>query len=530
MEPLSPFVTALEEAATAYPEKVAFKLPVLKDKKIIQGWRDITYKQTHDKMVGVARYWLKTLQLPPRSVVGLWLPGNSFSDMLHIFGIMKAGYIPHILLSDITNLEVVRALFKDTDCGAILYTPSASGEGLSKDFVCHPIMDTEEIEISEDSSIVIPFDSESVLNEGDTVVIVHTSGSTSGRPKIVHIRQKWFEANHHKSIMRKPRSPVIPRLGTFSHIGQLGAFLLYFTETVCLVMLPWLDYSAQDIIQMYKECGLSHFLQYAPALSRTIRAAQQNPELRAILQTFPVLFYLGTSLPESDIEWCKQNDIRLKTALALTETGSLMVQSGDDPNILHIIKAEGCSYKMVPVDADLDTSSDNSVTQSRLLELVVLSDSMDCPDPSHCDPVDGNFHTKDLFEEINPGEYKYRGRHDDIMQMANSSKCDTKYIEERVYTLCRDLVSTCVVVGTQKPAPALVVEHMPVNLTEKELIQQLSERLASINEGGYTHERIASGRILVVSPGELPRTSTKRNVIREATEIKFRNQINALYA
>ncbi|GJJ14663.1 hypothetical protein Clacol_008929 [Clathrus columnatus] len=517
MEHLSPFITALEEAATAYSEKVAFKLPILKNKNIIQGWRDITYKQTHDKMVEVAGYWLKTLQLPPRSVVGLWLPGNSFSDMLHIFGIMKAGYIPHILLSDITNVDVVRTLFKDTNCGAILYTPSASGEGLSKHFVCHPIMDAEEI--SEDSSVVIPFDSESVLNDEDIVVIVHTSGSTSGRPKIVRLRRKWFEANHRKGIIRKPRSPVIPRLGSFCHIGQLGAFLLYFTETVCLVMLPWLDYSAQDIIQMRKECGLSQFLQYAPALSRTIRAAQRNPELRAILQTFPVLFYLGTSLPESDIEWCKQNDIRLRTAFALTETGSLMAQYGDDPNILHIIEAEGCSYKMVPIDADQDTSSEDSVTQSHLLELVVLSDSMDCPDPSHCDPIDGNFHTKDLFEEVNPGEYKYRGRRDDIMLMANARKCDTKYIEERVYTLCKDLVSTCVVVGTEKPAPALVVEPTPVNLTEKELIQQLSERLASINEGGYSHERIAPGRILLVSPGELPRTSvlslnfqTKRNI------------------
>ncbi|GJJ14662.1 hypothetical protein Clacol_008928 [Clathrus columnatus] len=140
MEHLSPFITDLEKVATAYPEK-----------NIIQGWRDITYIQTRDKMVEVAGYWLKTLQLPPR------LPGNSFQDMLHIFGIMKA--------------DVVRTLFKDTNCGAILYTPSASGEELSKHFVCHLIMDAEKN--LEDSSVVVPSDSESVLDDEDIVVIVH---------------------------------------------------------------------------------------------------------------------------------------------------------------------------------------------------------------------------------------------------------------------------------------------------------------------------------------------------------------------
>lgn len=80
---------------------------------------------------------------------------------------------------------------------------------------------------------------------------------------------------------------------------------------------------------------------------------------------------------------------------------------------------------MIPVDNEV--VPEHIQAKSPLLELVVLSDSADLPDPSFCDPRDGHFHTKDLFEEVpTSGGYLYRGRLDDILIMKGARKLDTK--------------------------------------------------------------------------------------------------------
>lgn len=86
---------------------------------------------------------------------------------------------------------------------------------------------------------------------------------------------------------------------------------MYFKEQACLVMIPWNNFSADDTIRMSKECGINVLVQYAPYLSDTIRYAQKNPELLAILQSFPTVFYTGAALSEADVEWCGKNKIQL---------------------------------------------------------------------------------------------------------------------------------------------------------------------------------------------------------------------------
>lgn len=98
--------------------------------------------------------------------------------------------------------------------------------------------------------------------------------------------------------------------------------------------------------------------------------------------------------------------------------------STSSPSLLKLIVTDGCYYKMLRVDDDQTWYR----SEPDLLELVVLPDSLDCPEPSLCNPDDGIFHTSDIFEEINPGAgiYKYRGRLDDIITMRNGRNCDTK--------------------------------------------------------------------------------------------------------
>jgi hypothetical protein len=86
---------------------------------------------------------------------------------------------------------------------------------------------------------------------------------------------------------------------------------------------------------------------------------------------------------------------------------------------------EGSHYEFRPVTLGENTNFGNQ-PDTNLLELIVLSDSPNCPHPSFRH-ADGHFHTGDFFEEITLGQYASRGRNDDWIKSANALRCDTKY-------------------------------------------------------------------------------------------------------
>lgn len=93
---------------------------------------------------------------------------------------------------------------------------------------------------------------------------------------------------------------------------------MYFLEAACVVVLPWIDYTAEEIVRMHKECGLTVFTQFTPLLSETIRLAQTSPQLLDTLQSFPVVFYYGGALCEAEINWCTEKKIALKVSCSQT--------------------------------------------------------------------------------------------------------------------------------------------------------------------------------------------------------------------
>ena len=90
---------------------------------------------------------------------------------------------------------------------------------------------------------------------------------------------------------------------------------------------------------------------------------------------------------------------------------------------------EGTSYVFQPVSEDRGSKL---LLTNQLLELVVLSESDDCPHPS-LRMSDGHFHTGDLFIEPLPGHYVFMGRDDDWIKSENSLRCDTKYVASQCF-------------------------------------------------------------------------------------------------
>jgi hypothetical protein len=100
--------------------------------------------------------------------------------------------------------------------------------------------------------------------------------------------------------------------------------------------------------------------------------------------------------------------------------------NGQDAHLL--IPLEETSYGFFPIESNDEPSASTVAYQAstgRLLELVILSESGDCPDVTLRN-ADGHFHTGDLFLEVEAGKYLSRGRKDDWIKSENCLRCDTK--------------------------------------------------------------------------------------------------------
>jgi len=100
----------------------------------------------------------------------------------------------------------------------------------------------------------------------------------------------------------------------------------------------------------------------------------------------------------------------------------MLVSVGGNGQDVHLlVPLEGTSYGFFPIEFD----NESSTSTGQLLELVVFSESSDCPDVS-LRSADGHFHTGDLFLEVEAGKYLSRGRRDDWIKSENCLRCDTK--------------------------------------------------------------------------------------------------------
>ena len=297
----------------------------------------------------------------------------------------------------------------------------------------------------------------------------------------------------------------------------------------CTIQPAKVPYGVDEFMDMFKLCGLNRINIYSPPLTSLLRQAKENRQLFDALTGLNEVLYSGLALPQDEEDWAYRNGIRLKNIFGSTECGALLVSIGGTGRDARLLRPlDHTAYAFIPVD-----TSDTTVTpQTRLLELIVLSHSGDCPEPSRLSEEDGHFHTGDFFAETIPGCYASRGRDDDWIKLANAVRCDTKGMEDEVRAVCADIISECVVVGTGRRCPALFVETKPefAKTDEKELKLQIVYRMSGFNSRRYIEERISYPELIFVVPsGSLPRTSTKGNIRRKAVEEAYKEKMDKIY-
>ena len=133
------------------------------------------------------------------------LSGFTYTDVLHIYGISRAGYIPQLFSLKLSNPMVVHELLHRAGAQALIY--DASFESILKDLLLPIYRALASEQLEPGASVALPDISES--QEDDIAFIFHTSGSTSGSPNLVPMTYRWLSTvvtkSHHIS---KPRDPL----------------------------------------------------------------------------------------------------------------------------------------------------------------------------------------------------------------------------------------------------------------------------------------------------------------------------------
>jgi acyl-CoA synthetase (AMP-forming)/AMP-acid ligase II len=114
----------------------------------------------------------------------------TYIDVLNIYGLTRAGYIPQLFSIRLPNPDVVREMLVRAQARAILVDPSF--ENILKE--CPLPIHRAATSLYDIDSQEWPLPSFPTLGEDDIVFIFHTSGSTSGSPKLVPCSLSWLNS------------------------------------------------------------------------------------------------------------------------------------------------------------------------------------------------------------------------------------------------------------------------------------------------------------------------------------------------
>ncbi|KAL5584095.1 hypothetical protein FOVSG1_015446 [Fusarium oxysporum f. sp. vasinfectum] len=533
-------ITALQKTAKADPLVPALKIPQLSSDGELLGWKDIVYSQFLHDVEQSAKYWSRELSetgIEARSVIGLWLKGTTYLDLLHIWGISRAGYVPQLISAHLTSNTVVGELLNEAKAKGVIHDPAIT-PSVGEKVPAFPAIDFLDLNIEQ-----YPLAEVSSPTSGEEIVfILHSSGSTSGKPKLVPETARWLDCNIRKAQHFTFRPPgaeaqeTIVASGSFCHVASTLTFAACVDRGCCMALPTSIPYSLPELRRIVKECKVTLFNMFSSFLTGVIKEARKDPELLEMLQSFDACTCGGLPLEETEGAWAREQGINLVDLFASTEVGCMLIGvGGREGNLLRLWPES--TFEMRPISVAPDdaingapSSTTNGASSEKLVELVVLRHAPECPHPSLCDEKTGDFITGDIFLQVGPDRYIAKGRNDDWVKMEISLRCDTRSIENNALETCeKDLISAAVVVGAARPSPALLVEAKQTE-GHDELPDEILRRITPFHERRYKHERIRDSRLIIVVPnGALPKTP-KGSIQRKVVEREFKKDLDRIYS
>ncbi|KAJ7678090.1 putative amp-CoA ligase [Mycena polygramma] len=523
------FLSLVRPVLRQNPERLVFR-PYLGP---VDGWSKINGQEFDRHMSASAAHWaeqLGALGLVPHDVVGVWFTGKKYEDLINILGLCAAGYVPQLFSIVFPNPDVIWDLLAKSNAKALILDSAFASNAARSQVPTLAALSLTALDNSKD----IPVAQIAAVAQDAIAVIVHSSGTTSGTPKLIPTTHSWISTyitNRYSACQGcQEGDNVMNTIGSLAHVASLTSFLAAAYRGYCTAQSPAMGMSTEELMRMAKQCGLNRLVVYATFLAVYIKAAQTDPEVLETLRGFRQIVHGGVALNREDEEWAYANGLPITAMYATSETATLMATKlGNDPSDRLLRLLPGGSARLIPYNV-IDTDSDNTPSASQLWEMVLPSGAPDSPHSSLI-ADDGLYHTKDVFEEVQPGFYIFRGRRDDWLKTV-PGLVDTKAIEDNVRKTCEGLLHDAVVLGTNRTKPCLFVEaNTPWGTDEGRrcLIDQIIERTKSFNDRLLAHERINNpNQIRIVPFGTLPRNKEKGNIRRNATEQLFSAELDII--
>ncbi|KAL0566740.1 hypothetical protein V5O48_015266, partial [Marasmius crinis-equi] len=325
--------SALSLAASKWPYAPAFKRPVLNAHKVVIGYETVTYQEFFEDVSRYAVFWSEKLaqeDVNPGDVVSLCftgateayletysVPGTTYLDLLHVYAILKAGFILHCFSVLPGSADAMRIMIIEAGAKAFV----CDEDYLNKAFAS--VLDFGDITVFKACKIRSP-------EVGDTntatiaitppapepeaiYFILHSSGSTEGLPKLIPWTYRQIDA-----LIRDTK------LSSESEPECWG----WFNEIKAAVGLA----------------GVQQIAMYSNHISSFIKEAKsgENREIMSCLAGLRAVNLVGGTISEVDLEYLKKERVNLITNYGLTETGGLLRSKGlrlaaDEPDYLEEI-------------------------------------------------------------------------------------------------------------------------------------------------------------------------------------------------
>lgn len=129
--------------------------------------------------------------------------GWTYDDLVHIYGVSRAGYVPQLFTINLPNPKVILELLHKADARALIHDTRYESVLGGFALPVYPASGVSDLG-HEDAGLVLK-DSHVNVDMEETVFYFHTSGSTSGSPKVVPYSYRWLESAIHKSdLLTRP--------------------------------------------------------------------------------------------------------------------------------------------------------------------------------------------------------------------------------------------------------------------------------------------------------------------------------------
>lgn len=127
----------------------------------------------------------------------------TYRDVLHIYGLARANYVPQLVSLRLSNPDVVYELLDRGKARFLIYDESFGAIIADCPLPRHVAREVGAEEVTDEA--LLPLLS-TQLEPEDTIMIFHTSGSTSGSPKLVPASLRWID-----SMIKKAEQVARPR-------------------------------------------------------------------------------------------------------------------------------------------------------------------------------------------------------------------------------------------------------------------------------------------------------------------------------